>query len=88
MDKLMEIINQRCSPGVILFDLQGSLQYINQEACEIIPSLDRGGEREETRRSPLPAKLVEFIGEMVRKPLPDDPFQEPFLAARAVPTRR
>jgi DNA-binding CsgD family transcriptional regulator len=84
MDKLMEILNQRSSPGVILFDIQGALRYINREAREIIPTLHPEGKAVEAAPSALPDHLLDFVEALIRKPLPDDPFNEPFLHSSVI----
>ena len=36
-----EIIKKRSSPGILIFDLQGKLQYINEEALTIVSSTQK-----------------------------------------------
>jgi DNA-binding CsgD family transcriptional regulator len=82
----MEVINQRSSPGVILFDSQGHFHFINQDARELIPSLGSGILTGEVMNLALPQELVDFVNKMITKPIPDDPFNEPFLHSAVMPS--
>jgi DNA-binding CsgD family transcriptional regulator len=84
MDRLTEILTQRCPPGVILFDSKGMLRYANQEARELLPSLRSGDQAEDKRGLCLPAELAGFVDNMVGGPIPDSPFSEPFLYSAVV----
>jgi DNA-binding CsgD family transcriptional regulator len=84
MDRLTEILTQRCPPGVILFDTKGMLRYANQEARELLPSLRLGDQGEDKKGLCLPVELAGFVDNMVGGPIPDSPFSEPFLYSAVV----
>jgi DNA-binding CsgD family transcriptional regulator len=86
MEKITEIFNRRAAPGIILFDSLGVLRYVNPDAYELIPSLQLGREGVRKRPSCLPAELVGFVDQMMKLPLPDDPFHEPFLHTAVILT--
>jgi DNA-binding CsgD family transcriptional regulator len=84
MDNLTEILNRRSSPGVILFDGKGTLRYINQDARELMPSLNWEGQVGGKPVSPLPSKLKTFVEKMISQPVPDNPFNEPFMVSAII----
>lgn len=79
MEKFTEILSQRTAPGLILFDSQGKVRYVSQDACELIPSLRWGTPGMGEQKSRMPSELVGFVDQMVKSPVSDDPFQAPFL---------
>jgi DNA-binding CsgD family transcriptional regulator len=84
MDRLTEILNQRCNPGVILFDQKGVLRYANQDARDLLPSLRWGDQEGDKQRLCLPSDLAGFVDKMTREPIPDNPFSAPFLYSAVI----
>jgi DNA-binding CsgD family transcriptional regulator len=84
MDRITEILNQRCNPGVILFDSKGVLRYANQDARDLLPSLRWGDQEGDKQRFCLPSGLVGFVDKMVMEPIPDDLFKAPFLYSAVI----
>jgi DNA-binding CsgD family transcriptional regulator len=84
MGNLTEILNRRSAPGVILFDATGTLRYVNQDARELIPSLNGEVKGGKNPVSPLPSNLGTFVEKMVSQPVPDNPFTEPFLYSAVI----
>jgi DNA-binding CsgD family transcriptional regulator len=46
MDNLYEIIKGRSAPGMVVFDINNRLLYLNREALDILPELQRIGKGE------------------------------------------
>jgi DNA-binding CsgD family transcriptional regulator len=84
MDRLTEILNQRCPPGVILFDSKGVLRYANQDARDLLLSLRWGDQEKDKQRFYLPSELAGFVDKMVKEPIQDSPFNEPFLHSAVI----
>jgi DNA-binding CsgD family transcriptional regulator len=84
MEKYSEIIKQRSVPGVIIFDSEGKLRYANQDSRDLLPALCRGEREGDKQGVGLPSDLAEFVYKMVSEPIPNDPFDEPFIRSAVI----
>ena len=59
MESLFEIIKKRSAPGIMIFDMQGKLQYFNEEAGTMVPSLMQNSTKKR-RKEDIPKEIHEL----------------------------
>ena len=77
MERLREIQALSTASGVILFDPKGKLRYVNEQALELIPSLNQRAQPGSNAGDDLPAELIDLVKRMVSAAPRTDPFAEP-----------
>ena len=86
MDILEVIQSLRTTPGVILFDPKGKLRYVNEQALEMIPSLNKKGRPGNQPGDNLPPELSKLVNQMVDSSPNTDPFAEPVFHSAMMPS--
>ena len=60
MESLDEVIKKRKIPGVLIFDAEGNVVYLNDEALDIISDLKKTARSVKTRAHDIPEEIYAF----------------------------
>jgi DNA-binding CsgD family transcriptional regulator len=60
MESLFEIIKKRSAPGIMIFDMQGNLQYFNEESGNMVPSLKAIQKTKKKKDEHIPKAILEL----------------------------
>ncbi len=60
MLKYAEIVKKRSTPGILIFDMDENLLYLNPEVFDYLPSLDGAGEDGEHSVGDVPDEILDF----------------------------
>ena len=64
MGHLLEIVKRRLNPGTLIFDMNNKLSYANEEAMEILPTLQSKTTR--TKKLQIPNEIYKNINEEIK----------------------
>jgi DNA-binding CsgD family transcriptional regulator len=64
MGHLLEIVKRRLNPGILIFDMNNRLSYANEEALEILPTLQN--KKKLTKKSPIPDEIHNLCDQLKR----------------------
>ncbi len=83
MNNLFEIIKNRATPGILIFDMNNKLHYLNKEADEILNGLEKSTKRP-GKKNIIPEEIYSICNMVKTKvckekpPLPDKPESKVF----------
>lgn len=64
MGDLLEIVKRRLNPGILIFDMNNRLSYANEEASQILPSLQEKTTR--TKKAHIPEEIITICDQLKR----------------------
>ncbi len=79
MDNLFEIIKNRATPGILIFDMKNNLHYLNKEAIDILCGAQQPAKSPVKKKYIIPEEIysicniVKSKAYMETPPLPDKP---------------